>query len=77
MNEFEVLKNVVQIIKQKSKNNYNLALVVDSESYEKYCEQFEYFLNDYKERAGAFEIWEEDKFSFEEYNLLRKVFVYE
>lgn len=67
----------LQLIKTKSKNNYNLALVVDSETYEKYCEQFKYFLNKYKEKAGAFEIWEEDKYSFEEYNLLREVFVYE
>ena len=67
----------VQLIKTKSKKNYNLALVVDSGTYEQYCEQFKYFLDDYKEKAGAFEIWEEDKFSFEEYNLLREVFVYE
>lgn len=67
----------LQLIKAKSKNNYNLALVVDSGTYEQYCEQFKYFLNDYKENAGAFEIWEEDKYSFEEYNLLREVFVYE
>ena len=67
----------VQLVKTKSKKNYNLALVVDSGTYEQYCKQFEYFLNDYKENAGAFEIWEEDKYSFEEYNLLREVFVYE
>ena len=67
----------VQLIKTKSKKNYNLALVVDSGTYEQYCEQFKYFLDDYKEKAGAFEIGEEDKFSFEEYNLLREVFVYE
>lgn len=67
----------VQLIKTKSKKNYNLALVVDSGTYEQYCEQFEYFLNDYKENCGAFEIWEEDKFLFEEYKLLREVFVYE
>ena len=67
----------LQLVKTKSKKNYNLALVVDSGTYEQYCKQFEYFLNDYKENAGAFEIWEEDKYSFEEYNLLREVFVYE
>ena len=67
----------LQLVKTKSKKNYNLALVVDSGTYEQYCKQFEYFLNDYKEKAGAFEIWEEDKYSFEEYNLLREVFVYE
>lgn len=67
----------LQLIKTKSKKNYNLALVVDSGTYELYCKQFEYFLDDYKENAGAFEIWEEDRFSFEEYNLLREVFVYE
>lgn len=67
----------LQLIKTKSKNNYNLALVVDSGTYEQYCEQFKYFLDDYREKGGAFEIWEEDKFSFEEYNLLREVFVYE
>lgn len=69
--------NALQLVKAKSKKNYNLALVVDSGTYEQYCEQFKYFLDDYKEKAGAFEIWEEDKFSFEEYNLLREVFVYE
>lgn len=67
----------LQLVKTKSKKNYNLALVVDSGTYEQYCKQFEYFLNDYKENAGAFEIWEEDKYSFEEYDLLREVFVYE
>ncbi len=67
----------LQLVKTKSKKNYNLALVVDSGTYEQYCKQFEYFLNDYKENAGAFEIWEDDKYSFEEYNLLREVFVYE
>lgn len=67
----------LQLVKTKSKKNYNLALVVDSGTYEQYCKQFEYFLNDYKENAGAFEIWEKDKYSFEEYNLLREVFVYE
>lgn len=67
----------LQLIKTKSKNNYNLALVVDSGTYEQYCEQFKYFLDDYREKGGSFEIWEEDKFSFEEYNLLREVFVYE
>lgn len=67
----------LQLVKTKSKKNYNIALVVDSGTYEQYCKQFEYFLNDYKENAGAFEIWEEDKYSFEEYNLLREVFVYE
>lgn len=67
----------LQLIKAKSKDNYNLALVTDSETYEKYCEQFKYFLNKYEEKGGAFEIWEEDRFSFEEYNLLREVFVYE
>lgn len=67
----------LQLVKTKSKKNYNLALVVDSGTYEQYCKQFEYFLNDYKENAGAFEIWEEDKYSFEEYKLLREVFVYE
>lgn len=67
----------LQLIKAKSKKNYNLALVVDSGTYEKYCEQFKYFLDDYNEKGGAFEIWEEDRFSLEEYNLLREVFVYE
>lgn len=67
----------LQLVKTKSKKNYNLALVVDSGTYKQYCKQFEYFLNDYKENAGAFEIWENDKYSFEEYNLLREVFVYE
>lgn len=67
----------LQLVKTKSKKNYNLALVVDSGTYEQYCKQFEYFFNDYKENAGAFEIWEDDKYSFEEYNLLREVFVYE
>lgn len=67
----------LQLVKTKSKKNYNLALVVDSGTYEKYCEQFKYFLDDYNEKGGAFEIWEEDRFSFEEYNLLREVFVYE
>lgn len=67
----------LQLIKAKSKKNYNLALVVDSGTYEVYCEQFEYFLNDYQKHSGAFEIWEEDRFSLEEYNLLREVFVYE
>lgn len=79
-NAFKVIEKslkAVQLIKTKSKKNYNLALVVDSGTYEQYCEQFKYFLDDYKEKAGAFEIWEEDKFSFEEYNLLREVFVYE
>lgn len=67
----------LQLIKTKSKNNYNLALVVDSGTYEQYCEQFKYFLDNYREKGGEFEIWEEDKLSFEEYNLLREVFVYE
>lgn len=67
----------LQLIKAKSKKNYNLALVVDSGTYELYCKQFKYFLDDYVEKGGAFEIWEEDKFSLEEYNLLREVFVYE
>lgn len=67
----------LQLVKTKSKDNYNLALVTDSGTYEQYCKQFEYFLNDYKEKGGAFEIWEEDRFSFEEYSLLREVFVYE
>lgn len=67
----------LQLIKEKAKKNYNLALVVDSGTYEQYCEQFEYFLNDYQKHGGAFEIWEEDKFSFKEYNLLREMFVYD
>lgn len=67
----------LQLVKEKSKKNYNLALVVDSGTYEQYCKQFNYFLNDYKANGGAFEIWEEDKFTEEEYNLLREVFVYE
>ena len=74
---YDYYENELQLVKAKSKKNYNLALVVDSGTYEQYCEQFKYFLDDYKEKAGAFEIWEEDKFSFEEYNLLREVFVYE
>ena len=76
-NRLEQNIKALQLVKAKSKKNYNLALVVDSGTYEQYCKQFEYFLNDYKENAGAFEIWEDDKYSFDEYNLLREVFVYE
>lgn len=79
-NAYEIVEKTLKalhLIKTKSKKNYNLALVVDSGTYEKYCEQFKYFLDDYKEKGGAFEIWEEDIYSLEEYNLLREVFVYE
>lgn len=77
LNDIRKYCEVLQLIKAKSKKNYNLALVIDSGTYELYCKQFKYFLDDYKEKGGAFEIWEQDKFSYEEYNLLREVFVYE
>jgi len=63
----------LHFIKRKSKKNYNLALCVDSGTYETYCEQFDYFLNKYNKKGGPFEILEEDKFSFEEYKLLKEV----
>jgi hypothetical protein len=65
----------LQLIKDKGLDNYNLALVTDSGTYEKYCEQFEYFYRDYNEKGEAFEILKEDKFSLYEYMLLREIFI--
>ena len=61
---------VLEIIKEKSLTNCNLALVKDNRNYQNYCKEFEYFLNKYNESPNGFEINKEDLFTKKEFDLL-------
>ena len=67
----------LELIKTKSCDNANFALVKDSHTYELYNEQFDFFLKDYEERGGGFSWYERNRFTQEEYDLLRGIFVNE
>ena len=63
----------LELIKTYSSDNANFALVKDSHTYKVYNEQFDFYLKDYEERGGGFSWYERDRYTQEEYDLLKEV----